>query len=282
MSTRITFDRSVFHGANSARLLQSPLVAYCKSGKYSVYHSTIVIEETLKFLRRPETRADVSDEIRFLIGVGNGRWFRDPWDIWSGELAGQSKDDYLFLSRNEQKNYAEILTSLTDEVIQRSSDEVDRQKTEEKKSNLKRLLVEQRRASNDSFRRELKTKPLSEAVQLYSLQFIDDIGANVIREHVKTEKNVECLIVNWKLNKAKYPYFTLYMKALTYLMYYTELEQNAPIDPNGLMDIYLLGTAKDLDVVVSNDRKFMKSAFDALYGKTKDYMTLDRFLARLS
>jgi hypothetical protein len=114
------------------------------------------------------------------------------------------------------------------------------------------------------------------------LQFIDDVGANVIREHVKPKKNVEYLIENWKLDKAKYPYFTLYMKALTYLMYYADLEQNAPIDSNGLMDIYLLGTSKDLDIVVSNDLKFMKSAFDALYGKMKEYMTLDAFLARMS
>ncbi len=72
------------------------------------------------------------------------------------------------------------------------------------------------------------------------------------------------------------------MKALTYAMYYADIEQNSPIDRNALMDIYLLGTAQDLDVVVSNDRTFMKSAFHALYGEPKEYISLDAFLNRLS
>lgn len=47
------------------------------------------------------------------------------------------------------------------------------------------------------------------------------------------------------------------------------------------MDISLLAMAKNLDAVVSNELGFMKTVFRTVYGTTKDYVTLDEFLAGL-
>src|SRR5258706_5223476 len=146
MCIRITLDRSIFHGENFERLLQSPLIAACRSGKYSVYHSSVLIEETLKLLRLPERRAAAEKEIKFLIEIGNGRWFRDPWEIWNGELEGKSKSEYLFLSRNEQKSYSQKMTNgnLTGEFLKRSFDDVDKLKIDDKKDAMKKLFVDLR------------------------------------------------------------------------------------------------------------------------------------------
>lgn len=291
MSIRIGLDRSIFHGRDSTRLLNSQLISFCRSGQYSVYHSIVLVEETLKLLEKPETRADVEKEIKFLVDAGNGRWFRDPWDIWSGELEGKSKHDYLFLSRREQIKYGRILTdsrNLTGKVLKNSLDEANRSKIGERKDAMKKAFVELRQTPSDTFRCNLRLRPPSEAFELYSSSFIDDVGAEVIRwmtvQGLLTMKKIDAtsLVDNWKTNKARFPYFTFFVKAYTYAMYYADVEQNLPLDHNTLMDVYFLGTARDLDIIVSNERKFMKSAFNALYGETKQYISLDAFLSRLS
>jgi hypothetical protein len=117
--------------------------------------------------------------------------------------------------------------------------------------------------------------------QDYSETFIEGVGTEIIRMKIETDQGVEALLEKWKTNKSRYPYFTLYMRAITYVMYYAEVEQNASIDWNTLTDIYLLGVVKDLDLIVSDDQKFMRSAFHALYPSCKEYIRLDEFLSRM-
>lgn len=112
MSFRITLDRSIFHGTDFDRLVASPLLKACRSGKIAIYHTPIFIEETLQFWLKADQRDRAREQLKFIIDVGNGRVFRQTGEIWNGEFSGKDQKKYLFMARAEERALIDNLTRL--------------------------------------------------------------------------------------------------------------------------------------------------------------------------
>lgn len=286
MSFRITLDRSVFHGENFNRLASSSLEKACRSRKIAIYHTPILIEETLNLWLKPEKRDELKEHLCFLIAIGNGRIFKDRGEIWSGELEGKSEREYLFLSKTDQENKIAFLNRFAkkEENVEDLVKEVlpIKANNREKASNLRKIFIGKRNETAQSRKLSRNLPKSSLSFESYYDLNCDALGAGVIRSHVKTNRSSEELIQKWTRDKSRYPYFTLWIKAFLYANFYARYNSNDPIDWNTQMDISLIVMAKNLDAVISNDLAFMQSAFDALYGTGKEYLTLEDFLKRLS
>lgn len=286
MSFRITLDRSVFHGENFNRLASSSLEKACRSRKIAIYHTPILIEETLNLWLKPEKRDELKEQLCFLIAIGNGRIFNETGEIWSGELEGKSERQYLFLSKPDQENKIAFLNRFTkkEENVEDLVKEVlpIKANNREKASNLREIFIGKRNETAQSRKLSPNLPKSSLSFQSYYDLNCDALGAGVIRSHVKTSRSPEELIEKWTRDKSRYPYFTLWIKAFLYANFYARYSSNDPIDWNTQMDISLIVMAKNLDAVISNDLAFIRSAFGALYGTRKEYLTLEDFLKRLS
>jgi hypothetical protein len=219
------------------------------------------------------------------MDVGNGRWFNSTGSIWTGEFEGKTEKEYLFLSRSEKGIQIENIGKLVnggqfreDEFVKAMAEkEINFQKA----LGLRKTLVSMR----EEIAKEQKAKagwtsPWHSFEQYHDLNW-EHCGTEMIRKHLRTDRNSEETIKMWVQNPSRYPYFTLWIKALLYAAYYARVDHNAPIDRHTQMDISLLVMARDLDAIISNDLAFMKSAFQALHGLPKEYLTLEQFLARL-
>jgi len=285
MSFRVTLDRSIFHGESFDQLVNGSLRRACRSGRIAVYHTPILIEETLNLWSRLNQRERVRDQLKFITDIGNGRWFRQTGEIWTREFEGKSEKERTFYSRRENQTLIDNLRDLSNggefEKNEFLAAMAEKEINFQKALGLRKTLVSMR----EEIAKERKTKagwasPWDSFEQYYDLNW-EHCGTEMIRKHLRTDKDSEEAIKMWVQNPSRYIYFTLWIKALLYANYYARVDHNAPIDRHTQMDISLLVMARDLDAVISNDLAFMKSAFQALYGLTKEYLTLEQFLARL-
>ncbi len=283
MSLRITFDKSIFHGEDFTRLLNSPVREASRTGRISIYPTPILIEETLNLLLKPEKGQEFKDQLKFILDVANGRWFNDTGEIWSGELEGKSRLDYLFLSRKEERN---IMRNLKGLVEGESFNEKEFQGAMEEKGlnrqkaiGLRKTLVEMRVEIARNLRNVSGGTPFSSSFESYYESNWLQFGSELIRKHVQTSKDIEEVIKMWAGNSDRFPYFTLWTRAMLYTTYYAMANHNAPVDQNTQMDLSLIVMAKDLEAVVSNDHSYMKSLFLGLYGDSKQYLTSEDLIA---
>jgi len=188
MSFRITLDRSVFHGENFNRLASSSLEKACRSRKIAIYHTPILIEETLNLWLKPEKRDGLKEHLCFLITIGNGRIFKDRGEIWSGELEGKSEREYLFLSKTDQENKITFLNRFAkkEENVEDLVKEVlpIKANNREKASNLRKIFVGKRNETAQSRKLSPNLPKSSLSFESYYDLNCDALGAGVIRSHV--------------------------------------------------------------------------------------------------
>jgi hypothetical protein len=284
MSFRITLDRSIFHGQHFDRLVASPLLKACRFRKITIYHTPILIEETLQYWLKPDQRDRARDHLRFIVDAANGRVFRQTGEIWTGEFEGKSQKVYLFRSHPEERILIDNLRQLADggsiEKNELLSAMAEKESNFHKAVGLRKSLVSMREETARERKGRISRVQRPSFDQYYDSNW-KEYGSEMIRKHLLTVRDLVEVIEMWIENPARYPYFTLWIKAQLYAMYYAREEQSAPIDPHTEMDVSILAMAKNLDAVISNELGFMKLEFRALYGTTKNYLTLDEFLARL-
>jgi len=224
-------------------------------------------------------------QLPFILDICNGRWFRHGFDLWEKELIEEkSGGEKLFVSTSERKetelNIRRMILDEKLELKDYGGVQAERQKDWLKSKNLKKMDVELRADVSQKLKK--LGKNVSDVKQTFD-EFCDtqadDIGRDFIVRRFTTTENKERIAQKWVSNKARYPYFTLFIKGLLYPRYYAMAHPNEPIDENSLSDIYCLIYIHGVDILVSNEEKFMKKAFYALFGDTnKKYMQVEEFL----
>jgi len=72
---RVIFDRSAFHGANFETLTNSPLQGLVASGRVSVFHTPIFLDETIQSYGSKHTSDDWRAHLAFAVEICNGGIF---------------------------------------------------------------------------------------------------------------------------------------------------------------------------------------------------------------
>jgi hypothetical protein len=93
---------------------------------------------------------------------------------------------------------------------------------------------------------------------------IDKIGCGFINKLVKCCNHSE-VANRWSLDKDAYPYFTTFVTNMIYMAYYSATRPNDRIDLNAQADLDLMTHLLHADVLVSNEKGFLRTAFEELW-----------------
>ena len=147
------------------------------------------------------------------------------------------------------------------------------------KRKFKTLGVKMRlRVANEIKRGITKKKQFDSFNKFFNLNS-NKLGEDAIKKFVTKNNHI---IDNWKTNKNIYPYFTQWIKALSFTLFYSMAFQNKKIDENAQEDIAQLFYLTGVDTIVTDDKGFMKDAFTYMYDSDKNIMTLDEFLKHIN
>ncbi len=288
MSKKILLDRSIFHRGNFDLLRNSEIKSHCSSYGISIYHSPILLEETLNLWWDLNKREELKKHLEFIIEICNGKWFRDLDEIWTMELEGYSVKDYLFLPEKERGNLeSQIRFQIIEGNLNPNEENEMRKEVNVRIQKNKRMKEISKVLRNDvlSRLRNIGARPSSikETFEKFVERNIDWFGEGVIKQYIRSAKyDADVLIRKWKENRGRFPYFTSWCKGHLYAIYHPMAKQNTPIDEKDIVDASQLVYLRGLDILVSNDRKFMKDAFLELYGSAKKLLSLDEFIKFLS
>jgi len=106
---------------------------------------------------------------------------------------------------------------------------------------------------------------------------LDSFGRDlIVRKHLYLAGRRGVAIKTWTETRERCPFFTGWVKGLLYTQFYAAYYSNLQIDEHSQADIQHLIYLERADVLVSEDRKFMRQAFLDLYQREgKQYWTLD-------
>ena len=282
MKTKVLFDRSVFHGNKFEELKNCFNNRHLKA-TLSIYGNPILFEETLGLLDKGKEK-ELKSHLNFIFEITNSRWFRGNHDIWPLELSISSRNNkYFFMSSSEAQRMKDnlmkniFMEKLDHDELKDMADKKDEMRTKNK--NIRDLCKKMR----VKFPKMAKEK--GKSLKLFKGSFndflkndIDVTGELIIKQHVDGLANKDKVISDWKKRKNMYPYFTQWVKLFLYIQFHAMVNQSEGIEKNAMLDIGQLTLMLNLDIFVSDDNSFMRSAFMQVYNVDKKFMNLDEFI----
>ena len=257
---KIILDRSIFH-SNFKKLQQSNIKKFVDANIISVYFTTAFWEETLRLAAQDKSK--LKEQLLFLFCIDKGNWFRPIENIIDFEIK-QTKplpDNYYMFSAEEivlkQKDFLDIAHGKID-ITPAIADY---------KNNVW-LKMNKRRCIIKNYCKKNKQ----------SYHDFDDF-CNKEKKYFLNQIKSKHNISNNLEDLSKYPLTESYLKAYMACYYIPLNNKKMGADRNNRMDAEQLAFLKFSDIMVSEDKKFMKEAFSLLYGNTKkQFLTCDEFM----
>jgi len=283
---RVIFDRSAFHGASFDELIQSPLLRLSRVRHISVYHTASLIEETASLYLKERNHDVLRKQLSFILDICNERWLRPTEGLWVKELV--ERDDQkrvVFVPDSEREEMESILRKMAFEnfIDQAYLDQIRIEKKEikQRSKRLHDVLVKMRDDVAQKISKVGVKPSKKSSFEHFAKENLNDFGCDILTRHLKVRPDiVSAMCQRWIENKIRYPYVTAFMTGMLYGAYYAMAEPNQKVDINTQMDIEQLSYMVGVDIIVSNEQKFMKAAFDTLWSPHgKRYMTTNEFVS---
>lgn len=290
MLMKILLDTNTIEEKTFDLFKQNNIFDLVKRNKMNFYSSDVLLGERFYNLYQYDT--DLYKKLLDLtLLYTDERIFAPIGDILKKELHPKfKKSKYWFIpisKANEFKN--KLLTSdIHIRTIQRFSNNYNKQKTN---YSMYKQLIEDRKI-NSSRLKDISRVDLQNFIKRFvSDFFIDETLKKIILEDIhrisdKQEQlnrlfHYNCsislsVVLEAPLNNFKFDntYFELFLKTLTYPID----NPNSPYDKNFNDNSYLC-YMKDLDILISNDTRYLKSCFKYIYRNTnKKIMTVEKFI----
>jgi hypothetical protein len=266
---RIIFDRSIFHGAKFQRLKSSGIASGVRAGQYKVLLTPMFIEETLAHAINNPT--EFSDHWTFIASLVGHKWFKLAEEIVAIELGDSIRGKNYFLQPKVRQRRA----------IRIVKDLMDRKLTDDQ---LKEPLLEVKRnmESRKEFRRnrlELRQTIRPGEYELDSY-FNSNVEWFIEKGLMPHHKNSANYLNTWRTKREQCVFTQQFIKAWFATILLPVRDHQLRIDTNDRPDAEQLAFLIWADTIVSDDKRFMRKAFDLLYANSqKKCLTLEQFLA---
>jgi len=270
---RVILDRSAFHGNNFTALVNSPLHKLVDAGRVLIFHTPIFLEETILSYGSTVDVDDWKAHPAFAVEVCNGGIFLAKDEIWLNEIVRDHGPAAQHLYPKHYSRHYESLPGFLQTLrgIAESGDlreewldsKAEREETQEKKTNQRGIFGNIRKEIAGALKSgrigNPRGYPFSEFLKSEFIRtgqlFMSIVHAN------RTEE----LAHQWAQNPARFPYYSAFIEGALYAAYYAMIEHNLPLDRNAQADYEQLAYLLWADVIVSNDEKFFRSAFQAIW-----------------
>ena len=273
---RVIFDRSAFDQGYQA-LKNSRLKDLCRDGRIRVFHTPTFLEETICAygVARPRA-ADWPEHLQFALDTCNGGIFREKSEIWYEELVADYGTNASYV---ESERLMEILRNVArnpDISQEFEASEAERENDKQKHLNTKEILKEIRNDERESLGGRTWAQYRDEQLVPNGTLLMEKVCA----------RRAKWLADRWAQRQARYPFFTAFVEGFSYMQYHAALRPHRKMDKNAQADYEQLAFLTWADIVVSEDKKFFRDAFDAIWkprGKrletAESFAVLANFLA---
>jgi hypothetical protein len=285
LPTRVIFDRSAFHGERFDTLISSPLRGLVRCGRVKVFLTPVFIHETLHPFGSGRTGNDWREHLQYAVEICNGGVFLDKSEIFRNELlCGQGTAAQHIFPQRRTRRYGPSNTDVLDQLrlIANADDgelaqpwkegEAQRDDIQRKKDAQKAYYSKVRQDIGDALRRGYVRSSLQDHLN------VDFLPAG--RHFMKVvDKGRQLVLAEmWARDPWRYPFYSAFIEGLVYTVYHAAEEHNAKIDRNSQADFEQLAFLTWADVIVSDDNKFFRQAFDALWKpRGKRNLTAEEF-----
>lgn len=270
---RVIFDRSAFHGERFETLARSPLQQLARTNRIQVFHTPIFIEETIATFGSAGPSGDWRRHLAFALQICNGGIFDEKTDIWHREIVegrGQ-KARYLMTERLRKHGSKTHLVQRLSEAVRTgdlrkewSDTQSMRDESHQKKKNQKALARDIRAEISNAIREGRIAAPISAA----SFKHFRDselirTGRHLMRL-VDVRREAQ-LADQWERCPDRYPFYSAFVEGILYSVHHAAVEHNKPIDDNAQGDYEQLAYLTWADMIVSDDTRFLRDAFKAVW-----------------
>ena len=233
--------------------------------------------------------SDWRDHLHFALDICNGGIFLPKEAIWREEIVGGRGTfarHLLPMRQNKRHNslpglmeqFREI-ASTGDFSLQWLATEAERKDHRKRRENQREILVDARIKVG----KERKERQITEPLSAYSFQqFRDSIFLDVGRDLMDrvSARRTAALADQWARQPQRFPFYSAFVEGVVYTGYHATVRHNEPIDENTQPDYEQLAYLTWADIVVSNDRRFFRQAFEAIWGpRGKRLETSESFAA---
>lgn len=266
---RVVFDSNAFDPGHFDLLTQGPMRKLCRCGRIVPIYGHVFVEETLRAYGNERKREDLIKCWLPFIRETCDRICNDFIGIWHEELVqGRGPHTSIFMPTRDYDRFAAALPTIpldgswkgwhASEAV-RQIEDGKRAEQRELSATIRREMSHWRKVGRiDSTRH--KPRRLGE----YFDKEVDSAGREWLPTLVEC-KDPNAVTDRWSRAKARYPYFTCFVKNMLYIEHYAVTRANARIDLNAQADLDLMTHLLRADALVSNEMGFLPTAFEDLW-----------------
>jgi hypothetical protein len=267
---RIVFDTNAFMQGNFELLEQGPMRKLCHSGRIVPVYSDALIEETLNAYMIERKRDDLIKRwLPFIVDTAGQKICKLLDSIWHEELVqGRGLNARIFMTRRDYERFVEGISSIpmdgSWELWHSSQSERDIEK--KKRASMREVL--------GLMRQEIADRPKSAGYHsekygasnlgIFLESEVDYTGDQLIHSIFKAN-GPHAISGRWSRAKKQYPYFSQFVVNNLYMAYHAMTKSNNALDENAQVDLDLMTRLLHADVLVSNEKGFLKCAFNDLW-----------------
>lgn len=284
---RVVFDSNIFDLENFESLEHSPLRRLFAARRVAPVYGHVFVEETLRAYGAAGKRDFlVARWLPFIIATCE-RICNDFNGIFHEELVrGRGQHARKVMSRKDYERFKERLPRIPLDGTWRAwhASKAERD-TEDRKRAAQREISKEIRAEVADWKKVVGYQPNKHGLPdfaRYVQREIDHAGRGFISALIKA-RDPGAIADRWVRQKSDYPYFTEFVRDMLYMAYYAMTKPSAPIDLNAQADLNVMAHLLQADVLVSNEKGFLRTAFEDLWRpRGKVLMTGPVFLEYLS
>lgn len=269
---RVVFDTNVLSNESFDLLEASQMRVLVRRGQTKPVYGHVLIEETMRTYGSDRRRADlVARRLPFLADTAT-LICNDFLEIWHSELVqGRGIHARIFMEAKERDRLIAAWRNVPADGSWRAWNESAAARQEEyRKRDAQRQTSRGIRDEMVAWKRKVDYDPYKHGFtdfQRYIAENLVYAGKLFIRALVGS-KDPQELAIRWSRSPAAYPFFTTFVKNMLYIAHHAATRSDA-IDLNAQADLDLMTHLLHSDILVSNETRFMRTAFEDLWRPRK-------------
>lgn len=257
-----------------------------------VYHTPIFLDETISQYGSPRQNGDWRRHLNFAVDICNGGLYLSKTDIWHEELImGKGRlARCLFPSRptrryrRSQQGWKEqlrVLAETGDLSEEWNASAADREETNQKKNNQKAIFRTVRQEVAQAIREGRVVGPLADA-SYSQFRRSEFIRMGRLFMDLVDARHAGSVADIWARDPDNFPFYSAFIEGAVYSAFYAAVQHNDPLDRNSQADYEQLAYLMWADMFISDDQRFLRHAFEAIWKpRGKRLLTADEFAALL-
>lgn len=278
---KVVFDTNTLANDSFDVLEKSRMVELVERGRIIPIYGHVFLEESYRAYGSEKHRKHLVERRLPFIAKTVRLFCEDFITIWHRELVqGRGIHAPIYLDERRSSTIRRAFVNVPVDGSWKAWASTATVRTEEaqKRANQRELSKQIREETKDWLARnaEFVAKHGFPGIGEFIRRSLVPVARDFIHGLVKCS-NPQAVYNRWSRDPYGYPFFTQFMENLLYIVYHAAVKKEA-IDPNAQADLDVMTHLLRADYLVSNERRFLRIAFDELWRpRGKQLFTAEEF-----